>query len=92
MKIRFSKQSLKFLENLGDKKHETVRLKLKQLSISVAERGIIPYKELHIKNLVGDWKGFMRMRIGDIRVIFRIVSASEEIFIYEMDFRGSAYQ
>jgi len=34
----------------------------------------------------------MRMRIGRIRVIFRIDRENQELMIYEMDFRGEVYR
>ncbi len=92
MKILFSKSAIKFLENLPPKQTEKVRIKIKELFLSVEEKGIIPYKELQIKSLEGSWKNFLRMRIGKIRVIFKIDLRNEELLIYEIDFRGNIYK
>lgn len=40
----------------------------------------------------GNWKGFMRLRIGKLRVIFRIDKDKDEIYIYEIDSRGDVYK
>lgn len=66
-------------------------MKLKELVVAVADEGIIPFRELQIKMLDGEWKRFMRMRVGPIRVIFQIHKESDELFIYEIDFRGGVY-
>lgn len=92
MKILFSKDTLKFLESLPPKQTEKIRSKIKELFLSVEEKGIIPYKELQIKSLEGHWKNFLRMRIGKVRVIFKIDIAKDELLIYEIDFRGSVYK
>jgi mRNA interferase RelE/StbE len=48
--------------------------------------------KLNIKNLEGEWKGFKRLKIGKIRVIFRVSIAEEEIEVFEIDFRGDIYK
>ncbi len=92
MKIKFSKSALKFIEKLKEREKEKVRLKLKSLFISLEEQGIIPFKELDIKKLDGKWYGFFRMRIGKIRVIFKIDKENQLLLVYEIDFRGSIYK
>lgn len=92
MKILFSKNAVKFLESLPPKQTEKIRSKIKELFLSIEDNGIIPYKELQIKSLEGNWKNFLRMRIGKVRVIFKIDINREELLIYEIDFRGSIYK
>ncbi len=92
MKIEFSRSAIKFIEKLKDVDKEKVRLKLKFLLISLGERGIIPFRELDIKKLDGKWSGFFRMRVGKIRVIFKINKDNQVLLIYEIDFRGSIYK
>jgi mRNA interferase RelE/StbE len=47
---------------------------------------------MDIKKLEGEWNGFLRMRIGKNRVIFKIDSLKKELLIYEIDNRGSVYK
>jgi len=41
---------------------------------------------------VGKWKGYYRIRIGKIRVIFDISKESREIFVEKVDYRGRVYK
>jgi len=91
MKIEFSKKSTKFLEKLDEKNKEKVRLKIRSFVLSL-EEGIIPFRELNIKKLKGEWRDFYRMRLGNIRIIFRIDIEKNKLIIYEIDYRGNAYK
>ena len=72
MELNFSKNALKFLKKLSDKDTEKVRNKILQLLNSVEESGLVPSGELDIKTLEGEWQGFLRMRVGKIRIIFTV--------------------
>jgi len=61
MKVKFSKSVVKFLEKLNKKDEERVRLKIRSLVFSIEEEGIVPFRELDIKKLEGEWEGFLRM-------------------------------
>jgi mRNA interferase RelE/StbE len=43
-----------------------------------------------IKALSGDWDGYYRLRVGDFRVIFRIIS--EELVIVRIRHRSDVYR
>lgn len=92
MEIVFSKGAAKFLEKLSAKEVEKLREKLSYLLQSIETEGIIPFNELDIKNLKGEWKSFLRMRVGKVRIIFRVVAQSDELQIYDIDFRGNIYK
>jgi len=53
---------------------------------------VIPFRELDIKKLSGEWGDFFRMRMGKIRIIFRIDREKDELLVYEVDFRGDVYK
>ena len=91
MKIKFRKNAEKFLKKLNEKDSERIRQKLYILITSIESDGVIPFKELDIKKLEGDWSGFFRMRIGKMRLIFRIVTQNDELQVYVIDFRGDVY-
>jgi len=80
------------LAKLDEKDKERIRLKLKTLLATIESQGIIPFKELDIKRLEGDWKGFLRMRIAQIRVILRIDKENDVLLVYEIDHRGDVYK
>lgn len=92
MKIKLSKNAAKFLDSITGKEQNRIREKIKDLFYSIDQYGIIPFKELDIKKLEGAWKGFLRMRIGKTRIIFKIDSLNKELLIYEIDFRGNMYK
>jgi mRNA interferase RelE/StbE len=71
------------------------RCKIRQgvLEVSTIEaQGIIPFKELDVKRLEGEWKGFLRMRSGRVRVIFRIDKEEDVFLVYGIDYRGDVYK
>jgi mRNA interferase RelE/StbE len=92
MRVRFHQRAVKFLEKLDEKEKERVRLKVKSLVSAIETQGIIPFKELDVKRLEGEWKGFLRMRIGRVRVIFRIEKRDDVLLVYEIDYRGDVYK
>jgi mRNA interferase RelE/StbE len=92
MELNFSKNALKFLKKLSDKDTEKVRNKILQLLNSVEESGLVPSGELDIKTLEGEWQGFLRMRVGKIRIIFTVDIEQDELQIYEIGFRGDIYK
>jgi mRNA interferase RelE/StbE len=92
MELVLSKAAVKFLEKLSVKETEKLQDKLALLLRSIETEGIIPFHELDIKSLKGDWKGFLRMRVGKVRVVFTIDPEADELQVYDMDFRGNIYK
>ena len=92
MELLLSKASLKFLEKLSPKETEKLKDRLAHLLQLIETEGIIPFNELDIKSLKGDWKGFFRMRVGKVRVIFTIDLEADELQVYDIDFRGNIYK
>jgi mRNA interferase RelE/StbE len=92
MELILSKSSIKFLKKLSTKDGERVRGKLLALLNSIEQSGLVPSGELDIKSMEGEWQGFLRMRVGKIRVIFSVDVEQDEIQIYDIAFRGSIYK
>lgn len=92
MEIKFSKNSIKFLNKLAPKNKEQIREKVLFLLNALENQKVIPFQELDIKKLKGNWQGFFRMRVGKVRVIFTISENQNELLIYEIDFRGDVYK
>ena len=91
MRVEATNQSLKFLEKIEDKLKERIRLKIRKLALAIDNDGIIPFKELSIKKLDGSWKGYYRMIVGKVRIIFIYDKEQNVLFINEIDFRGNIY-
>lgn len=92
MAIKFHKRAIKFLEKLNSEEIERIREQLNQLFLSVEEQGIIPFTELDIKKMKGDWEGFYRLRIGKIRIIFTVDIDLNDLEIYAIGVRGDIYK
>jgi mRNA-degrading endonuclease RelE of RelBE toxin-antitoxin system len=91
MKIRISKSTNKFLEKLDANSRKSVLTKIGILKTCLETQNVYPPEELDIKKLKGELKGFSRIRVGKIRVIFEIGKETDEIFIYEINLRGNIY-
>ena len=92
MGIKFRKNAVKFLEKASSEDAERIRNSLNKILIFVEEQRMIPFTDLDIKKMKGDWEGFYRLRIGKIRIIFRINIDSAEIEIYTIGARGDVYK
>lgn len=92
MRIRFHSRAAKFLDKLEEKEKERIRLKLKALLAAIESQGLIPFRELDIRRLEGEWKSFFRMRVARIRVIFRVDRENDVLLVYDIDYRGDVYK
>ncbi|MEH2329103.1 type II toxin-antitoxin system RelE family toxin [Nostoc sp.] len=91
MAIKFRKKAIKFLEKANPEDVENIREQINKIVIAVENQGIIPFTELDIKKMKGDWEGFYRLRIGKNRIIFTVDIDSKDIEIYAIGARGDVY-
>jgi mRNA interferase RelE/StbE len=92
MAVKFRREAIKFLQKIPPDDVVRIQLQLNRLLTSMEEQGIIPFTELDIKKMRGDWEGFYRNRIGKIRVIFTLTANSKDIEVYTIGFRGDVYK
>lgn len=92
MRVKFHNRAVKFLDKIDGKDKERIRLKIGSLVGAIEEQGIIPFKELDIKRLEGEWEGFLRMQLGKMRIIFRIDKEEDILLVYEINCRGDVYK
>lgn len=92
MTIRFRKQAIKFIERTDSDTLSRIQEKLNQLLIAVEEQSIIPFTELDIKQMKGEWEGFYRLRIGKVRLIFTVDMSSGNIEVFSIGSRGDVYK
>ncbi len=90
-RIKIHRRANRFLEGLPEDKRRSVEEKLREL-VDALGRGVLPYRRLDIRKLKGEWEGFLRLRVGDIRIIFRIDFESKTIYIYHIHYRESVYK
>ena len=82
MKIEFGTKSLKFLSKLEKVSKERVFKRIKELDED-------PFPS-DVKKLKGE-KDVYRIRIGDFRVLYRIISEDDVILIFWVDKRSRVY-
>jgi mRNA interferase RelE/StbE len=92
MAIKFRKNAIKFLEKANLEDAEKIQEKISQLLYFVEEQAIIPFTELDIKKMKGDWEGFYRLRIGKIRIVFTVNTQSGEVEIFTIGTKGDVYK
>ena len=92
MAVKFRKQAIKFLEKFNPQEIENIRSSIKLITLAIEKQGIIPFTELDIKKMKGDWKGFYRLRIGKNRVIFTVDFDLRDVVIYAIGARGDIYK
>ena len=92
MTLKFRKSAIKFLQSADSETTANIREKLNQLVSSVENQSIIPFNDLDIKKMKGNWEGYYRLRIGKIRVIFIVDLTLGDIEIYNIGFRGDVYK
>lgn len=92
MAIKFRKNAVKFLDKAHSEDVERIREKLKQLLTSIEDQGVIPFTDLDIKKMKGDWDGFYRLRLGQIRIIFTVYPDSSGLEVYAIGARGDVYK
>ena len=88
MAVKFRKQAIKFLQKTTLEDAAKIQGQLSQLLIAIEEQGVIPFTDLDIKKMKGQWEGFYRLRVGKIRVIFTVNLDSASIEIYTIGARG----
>ncbi len=47
---------------------------------------------VNVKKLEGQWKPFLRIRMGKIRVIAEFNFSKHQIYIHQIDYRGNVYK
>jgi mRNA interferase RelE/StbE len=92
MVIRFRKQAFKFLQKSTADLGIEIQEQLNRIDNSLELQSIIPFAELDIKKMRGDWAGYYRLRIGSIRVIFKVDEQSGNIDVYRIGNRGDIYK
>jgi mRNA interferase RelE/StbE len=92
MAVKFRKEAVKFLQKVLPEDAARIQAQLNQLLIAVEEQGMIPFTDLDIKKMKGEWEGFYRLRVGKIRVIFALSSDSDGIEVYTIGARGDVYK
>ena len=87
-KYYFSKESIKILKRIGEKSSKLIKQKIRNIGDWLDNKTNLL---VDIKKLKGEWKGFYRLRVGKIRIIFSIDVDNKIIKIYDIGSRGNIY-
>ena len=83
--VKLSKQAVKFLKRLNEPQYSNVNSKLKSLIQW-------PLKNKDVKSMKGLYRGYYRMRVGKIRIIFYPDIKNNIIYVDAVGFRGGIYR
>ena len=92
LKVKFSDVSSKFLDSITEKDKNRIKEKIKFIANYISEYNLLLIKGVDIKRLSGSWEGYLRLRVGKIRIIFKYERNDNELLIIGIDFRGNVYK
>jgi mRNA interferase RelE/StbE len=84
--VELSKDSIKYLKKLGKSTSKRISDKLEELE-SLEE----PLFHKDVRPLVGKLRGFYRLRVGNLRIIFELDRPKKRIGVHVIAPRGNAY-
>ena len=84
-RVRFTKSARKYYDALSSKKKEKVKEIINQLRKD-------PYSLANVKPLEGSKHDDFRIRIGSLRLLYRVVKGELIIFILDLGPRGDIYK
>jgi mRNA interferase RelE/StbE len=78
-------RAIRYLRKLPEFQKHRIKQSLKELEDGITDN-------LDVKSMVGEWKGYHRMRIGDTRVIFWMDHKLKTIYVDHIGSRGDVYK
>lgn len=84
-KIELARKAAKFY-----KKCDTITAK--RLNFAFSKLSKDPFRDYNIKQLSGKLEGSLRLRLGDIRIIYSVDDRNKIVYIEVVDFRGDVYK
>jgi len=85
-KIKISKKALKKWKKLEKPKRD----KIKDIIFSLSKVPY-PYKSFDVKKLKGIQNAY-RIRVGKIRILYKVFEHEKMVYIYDIDYRGKVYK
>ena len=76
---------VKYLKKLPAPQKQKIKETLSELSQN-------PFEYDGVKNMLGDWAGYRRIRIGDFRIIYWIDKVKHIIYVDHIGPRGDVYK
>ena len=73
-KVIVHKRAARYLKSLPEFQRQRIKQSLKELEDEITDN-------VDVKSMVGEWKGYYRIRIGDVRVILWVDRKLKIIFV-----------
>lgn len=89
--LSIRKETFKFLLKQDADTQNRLKSAMNTL-LDYLDKGIFPITEMDIRRLKGDKKDFMRMRVGAMRIIFKIDTSTRTVIVYAIANRGDVYK
>ena len=74
-----------YLKRLPKPKKNRIKSVLQDLALD-------PFNQANIKSMVGEWIGYRRIRVGNVRVIYWVEKSEEIIYVDHIGPRGDVYK
>ncbi len=84
-KVIVHKRAAKYLQKLPKSQKEKIKNILKELEKE-------PFERADIKHMVGEWKGYYRIRIANVRIVFWVSYEEKVIYVDHIGSRGDIYK
>jgi len=84
-KVIVHKRAARYLKSLPEFQKQHIKQSLRELEHGITDK-------MDVKLMAGEWRGYYRMRIGDIRVIFWIDHKLKTIYVDHIGSRGEVYK
>jgi mRNA interferase RelE/StbE len=63
-----------------------------RLQSLLSDLALEPVRRPDVKPMVGEWKGYYRMRVGDVRIIFWLDTQEMTVYVDHIGPRGEVYK
>jgi len=84
-RIIIHKRAARYLQRLPQFQKEIIKAAIKRLTDN-------PFDSKEVKQMVGNWKGYYRIRVQDVRVIYWVDKENSVIQIDYIGSRGDIYK
>jgi mRNA interferase RelE/StbE len=84
-KVVVHRQVARYLKKLSESQREKIKEVLRELEKE-------PFQKSDVKHMLGEWKGYHRIRVGNIRIIFWIDQKENIIYVDHIGPRGDVYK
>jgi mRNA interferase RelE/StbE len=84
-RIVVHRRAAKYLKNLPQEHQERVKSVLKRLAAA-------PLSYPGVIQMAGDWSGYFRIRVGQIRIIFWFDEEEDIVYVDHIGSRGDVYK